>query len=162
MSTAIYFLYNASNVFVLTPQIQLKDGINPKPYLKLRKRDENMRDRTIKINVFLNEDEKKIFDEKAKKSGLNKSEFFRKIILDYQLNEKPDERFYEFLHQLRGMATNLNQMAKIYNQNYGYVNTSKYKAMLDEIEAFILGLNEVYVLPKKIGGTNGNNKSMEI
>ena len=34
-----------------------------------------MRDRTIKINVFLNEDEKKIFDEKAKKSGLNKSEF---------------------------------------------------------------------------------------
>ena len=56
-----------------------------------------MRDRTIKINVFLNEDEKKIFDEKAKKSGLSKSEFFRKVILDYQLNEKPDERFYEFL-----------------------------------------------------------------
>lgn len=121
-----------------------------------------MRDRTIKTNVFLNEDEKKIFDEKAKKSGLNKSEFFRKIILDYQLNESPDERFYEFLHQLRGMATNLNQMAKIYNQNFGYVNTSRYKTMLDEIEAFILGLNEVYVLPKKIGGTNGNNKSMEI
>ena len=66
MSTDIYFLYNASNVFVLTPQIQLKDGIHPKPYLKLRKRDESMRGRTIKINVFLNEDEKKIFDEKAK------------------------------------------------------------------------------------------------
>lgn len=109
-----------------------------------------------------NEDEKKIFDEKAKKSGLNKSEFFRKIILEYQLSEKQDERFYEFLHQLRGMATNLNQMAKIYNENYGYVNTSKYKTMLDEIESFILGLNEVYVLPKKIWGTNGNNKSMEI
>ena len=107
----MFFLYNASNVFVLTPQIQLKDGINPKPYLKLRKRD---------------------------------------------------ERFYEFLHQLRGMATNLNQMAKIYNENHGYVNQSKYKTMLGEIEAFILGLNEVYVLPKKIGGTNGNNKSMEI
>ena len=111
VSTPMFFLYNASNVFVLKPQIQLKDGINPKPYLKLRKRD---------------------------------------------------ERFYEFLHQLRGMATNLNQMAKIYNENYGYVNTSKYKTMLDEIESFILGLNEVYVLPKKIGGTNGNNKSMEI
>ena len=162
VSTPMFFLYNASNVFFLTPQIQLKDGINPKPYLKLRKRDESMRKRTIKINVFLNEDEKKIFDEKAKKSGLNKSEFFRKIILEYQLSEKPDERFYEFLHQLRGMATNLNQMAKIYNENYGYVNTSKYKTMLDEIESFILGLNEVYVLPKKIGDTNGNNKSMEI
>ena len=121
-----------------------------------------MRERNIKVNVFLNKNEKKIFDDKAKKSGLTKSELFRKIILDYQLSEQPDVRFYEFLAQLRGMATNLNQMAKIYNQNYGYVNTSKYKAMLDEIEAFILGLNEVYVLPKKIGGTNGNNKSMEI
>ena len=38
----------------------------------------------------------------------------------------------------------------------------EYKVMIDEIEAFILGLNEVYVLPKKIGDTNGNNKSMEI
>ena len=66
VSTPMFFLYNASNVFVLKPQIQLKDGINPKPYLKLRKRDESMRGRTIKINVFLNEDEKKIFDEKAK------------------------------------------------------------------------------------------------
>ena len=108
-----------------------------------------MRKRNIKINVFLNEDEKKVFDEKAKKSVLSKSDFFRKIILDYQLNEKPDERFYEFLYQLRGMATNLNQMAKIYNENHGYVNTSKYKVMLDEIEAFILGLNEVYIIPKK-------------
>ena len=50
-----------------------------------------MRNRNIKINIFLNEDEKKIFDEKAKKSGLSKSEFFRKIILDYQLREQPDE-----------------------------------------------------------------------
>lgn len=121
-----------------------------------------MRKRNVKVNVFLSEDEKKIFDDKAKRAGLSKSEFFRKIILDYQLSEKPDVKFYEFLVQLRGMATNLNQMSKIYNQNYGYVNTSKYKRVLDEIEAFILGLNEVYVLPKKIGGTNGNNKSMEI
>ena len=35
VSTPMFFLYNASNVFVLTPQIQLNNGINPKPYLKL-------------------------------------------------------------------------------------------------------------------------------
>ena len=33
-----------------------------------------MRHRNIKINIFLNEKEKKIFDEKVKKSGLNKLE----------------------------------------------------------------------------------------
>ena len=42
-----------------------------------------MRTRNIKINIFLNEEEKTILDKKVKKSGLNKSEFFRKIILDY-------------------------------------------------------------------------------
>lgn len=121
-----------------------------------------MRERNIKVNVFFNENEKKIFDSKAKKSGLSKSEFFRKIILDYQLSEQPDERFYEFLSQLRGMATNLNQMAKIYNQNHGYCDMSRYQKILDEVEALILGLNEVYVLPKKKGEFNGNNKNLEI
>lgn len=62
-----------------------------------------MRNRNIKINIFLNEEENKILIEKVKRSGLNKSEFFRKIILDYQLKEKPDEKFYEVLSQLRGM-----------------------------------------------------------
>ncbi len=52
-----------------------------------------MRNRNIKINIFLNEEENKILNEKVKKSGLNKSEFFRKVILDYQLKEKPDEKF---------------------------------------------------------------------
>ena len=40
----------------------------------------------------MNEEENRILNEKVKKSGLNKSEFFRKIILDYQLKEKPDEK----------------------------------------------------------------------
>ena len=80
-----------------------------------------MRNRNIKINIFLNADEKKILDEKVKKSGLNKSEFFRKIILDYKLKEQPDERFYEILSQLRGMANNLNQMARVYNRYNGSV-----------------------------------------
>jgi len=31
-----------------------------------------MRNRNIKINIFLNEEENKIFNEKVKKSGLNK------------------------------------------------------------------------------------------
>ncbi len=32
-----------------------------------------MRERNNKINIYLNDDEKKIFDDKVKKSGLNKS-----------------------------------------------------------------------------------------
>lgn len=110
-----------------------------------------MRKRNLKINIFLNPDEKKIFEEKSKKSGLNQSEFFRKIILDYRLKEQPDERFYEILSQLRGMANNLNQMARVYNRNQGYVKDYKIVPLFEEVRDLVLSLQEVYILPQKKG-----------
>ena len=121
-----------------------------------------MRNRNIKINVFLNEEEKKIFDEKVKKSGLNKSEFFIKIILDYQLREQPDERFYEILSLLRNMANNLNQMARTYNRYQGYMREDKFTPLLNQIQDFVLSMQEVYLTPQKKGISNGYNKNMEI
>lgn len=121
-----------------------------------------MRNRNIKINVFLNEEEKKIFDEKVKKSGLNKSEFFRKIILDYQLREQPDERFYEILSLLRNMANNLNQMARTYNRYQGYMREDTFTPLLNQIQDFVLSMQEVYLTSQKKGASNGYNKNMEI
>ena len=123
----------------------------------------NMRKRNLKVNVFLNPEEKKIFDEKAKKSGLSKSEFFRKVIMDYQLKEQPDEKFYEILFQLRGMANNLNQMARVYNRNEGYVNDYKIVPLFNQVRDLVLSLQEVYILPQKKGWKiSGNNKNLEI
>ena len=121
-----------------------------------------MRNRNIKINISLNEDEKKIFDDKAKKSGLSKSEFFRKIILDYQLKEQPDERFYEILSLLRNIANNLNQMARTYNRYQGYMREDKFTPLLNQIQDFVLSMQEVYLTPQKKGVSNGYNKNMEI
>ena len=121
-----------------------------------------MRNRNIKINVYLNELEKEIYDEKVKKSGLNHSDFFKYIILGYKLKEKPDERFYEILYQLRGMATNLNQMARVYNRNQGYVKDYKISELLNQVEDLILSMQNVYLIPKQEGDVNGNNKNMEI
>lgn len=114
-----------------------------------------MRNRNIKINVFLNEEENKMLNEKAKKSGLNKSEFFRKIILDYQLKEKPDEKFYEVLSQLRGMANNLNQMTRTYNRYQGYMREDKFTPLLNQIQDLVLSLEQVYLLPQKTKNVSG-------
>ena len=97
----------------------------------------------------MNEEENRILNEKVKKSGLNKSEFFRKIILDYQLKEKPDEKFYEILSQLRGMATNLNQMSRVYNQYKGLMREDRITPVLNQVQNFILSLEEVYLIPQK-------------
>lgn len=137
-------------------------GQVPNPNKKIESEMRKVRIRNIKINVFLNEDEKRIFDEKVKKSGLNKSEFFRKLILDYKLKEQPDERFYEILAQLRGMANNLNQMARTYNRYQGYMREDKFTPLLHQIRDLVLSLEQVYLLPQKKGTLYGNNKTMEI
>ncbi len=138
-------------------------GQVPNPFkIFIESEEKFMRKRNLKVNIFLNPDEKKIFEEKAKKSGLNQSEFFRKIILDYTLKEQPDERFYEILSQLRGIANNLNQMARVYNRNQGYVKDYKIVPLFEEVRDLVLSLQEVYILPQKKGAQVGNNKNLEI
>lgn len=55
-----------------------------------------MRTRNIKINVFLNEDEKKLLMDKSKKAKLSQSDFIRNLIIgyySYQLKESDAENF---------------------------------------------------------------------
>ena len=47
-----------------------------------------MRKRNIKVNVFLNEVEKKMLEEKSKNSKLSQSDFIRTLIRDFE-QEKP-------------------------------------------------------------------------
>ena len=49
-----------------------------------------MRKRNIKINVFLNEYEKKMLEEKSNKARLSQSDFIRNLIRDYT-DDKPLE-----------------------------------------------------------------------
>ena len=57
----------ASNVFVLTPQIQEEWDKSQTLIRKKESEMKKMRNRNIKINVFLNEDENKILNEKVKR-----------------------------------------------------------------------------------------------
>ena len=47
------------------------------------------------------------------------------------------------------MAINLNQMSRVYNQYKGYINENKYAILCNEIQNFILALEEVYLIPQK-------------
>ena len=49
-----------------------------------------MRKRNIKVNVFLNEVEKKMLEEKSKNSKLSQSDFIRNLIQDFKV-EKPNK-----------------------------------------------------------------------
>ena len=45
-----------------------------------------MRARNIKINVYLNEEEKKMLEEKSTKTKLSQSDFIRNLIEDFDIN----------------------------------------------------------------------------
>ena len=75
-----------------------------------------MRNRTIKKSFYLNEEENRLLKEKCFGGFISESDFFRMCILNKKKKKKPDEKFYDTLEQLRGIATNINQIAKVANQ----------------------------------------------
>ena len=105
-----------------------------------------MRNRTIKKQIWLNETEEKLLKEKSKKAGLSEAEFIRSFINDYKLKEKPDENFYYVLKDLRGIATNVNQLARQANR-YQYVDSNKFFSITDKISDFIIAIQETYLTP---------------
>ena len=107
-----------------------------------------MRNRTIKKQFWLNQTEEKLLKEKSKKAGLSEAEFIRSFINDYKLKEKPDENFYYVLKDLRGMATNVNQLARQANRCQ-YVDSKKFFAIADKISDFIIAIQETYLTPAR-------------
>lgn len=103
-----------------------------------------MRKRQIKKNFFIDEYEDKILKKKIAKAKLTESDFFRSLILDKEVKEKPGLEFYNYLNVVRGMATNLNQLTKLAHIN-GEINVERYESLKKEIEDFILDIKEHFL-----------------
>lgn len=54
-------------------------------------------------------------DEQVKRSGLNREEFLRSLILGAQLQTKPCEHHAELLRKISGLCNNANQLAHVAN-----------------------------------------------
>lgn len=107
-----------------------------------------MRNRTIKKQVWLNAKENEMLREKCKKAGISESAFFRLLIQDAQIKEKPDDNFYKILNDLRGIAININQLARVAN-SYQFVEDKKYTPLTNKINNIIDDLQQFYLTPNK-------------
>lgn len=103
-----------------------------------------MRKRTIKKSFYLNEEENNLLKEKCFSVFIKESDFFRMCITDKEIKEKPDERFYEILEQLRGVATNINQIARVANTD-GTIDVNSLKRFEGEVKEIIKNLREKYL-----------------
>lgn len=100
-----------------------------------------MRKRTIKKQIWINQNEDNLLKYKSKKSGLNESEFLRSCIKGYKVKEQPTKEIREFLKQISGIANNVNQIALRVNVN-GNIQADDIKYLKENINQFILNFQK--------------------
>ena len=96
-----------------------------------------MRERTIKKQMWINQEEANLLKSKSKKAGLNESEFLRSCIKGYKIKEQPTKEIREFIKQISGIANNINQIAIRVNVR-GYIQKEELEYLRNTINQFIL------------------------
>ena len=96
-----------------------------------------MRERTIKQQIWLNQQEKNLLKEKSKKVGLTESEFLRSCIKGYKIKEQPTEEIKKFQRDITGLANNINQIARIANSSR-YISNNDLNYIQNKVIDFIL------------------------
>ncbi len=84
-----------------------------------------MRTRNIKINVFLNETEKKMLEEKSFKTKLSQSEFIRNLIDDFKINSLSNSNITYIADSLEESINKLLKLKKRLH-NFGYFEDEKF------------------------------------
>ena len=96
-----------------------------------------MRERTIKKQIWINQEEDNLLKLKSRKAGLNESEFLRSCIKGYKIKEQPTKEIKEFIKQISGIANNINQIAIRVNVR-GYIQKEELEYLKNTINQFIL------------------------
>ena len=113
-----------------------------------------MRKKTIKKQLWINQDEDNLLKLKSEKSGLSESEFLRSCIKGYKIKEQPTKEIREFTKQISGIANNINQIA-IRTNIRGYVQSDELEYLRNNINKFILDFQKkVYSRGDDFSGNN--------
>lgn len=94
-----------------------------------------LRNRDIKKQIWLNEEENNKLKTNAKKCGLTESSYLRMLIMGYKPKEQPNEIIYEMLNQLRGIGNNFNQIARKAN-SLDVIDAPYYKSNYERFMVF--------------------------
>ena len=105
-----------------------------------------MRKREVLKQVWMNFDEANELKLKSQKANINESEMIRSLVKNYEPREKPDDRFYEALKDLRAIGNNLNQLARKAN-SLGFIDETYYKKEAEKWNSFIINIKEEFLLP---------------
>ena len=105
------------------------------------------RKRGIKKQFWFNKEEATMLKKKAKKVGLNESTLMRNLVMGFEPREKPDDRFFEALRQLRSVSNSLNQLAAKANA-LNFVDEVEYRKQKKKVDDIIVNIKDEFLYPK--------------
>lgn len=106
-----------------------------------------MRKRQIKKQVWLNREESTLLKKKAKKVGFKEAELIRQLIIGFEPKEKPDDRFYDVMKEMRAIGNNLNQIAKKAN-SLNFIDCKLYKKESENWNRFMIKVKKEFLIPQ--------------
>jgi len=108
-----------------------------------------MKKRNIRVTVRLSEEEYAKHESRRIKTGLSREAYIRNALDGIVLKEKPDERFFEAIKGIAGIANNVNQLARIANAS-GSIQTHMLQTEAEKWSKLQTGIREVLLLPEKM------------
>lgn len=108
-----------------------------------------MRNRTIKMQIWLNQREAEALKRKAKKCHLTQAAYVRFLITGYVPRESPPLEYYNLIRELRAIGNNINQIAAVANTT-GQIDNTAYQQEASFLYRTILKIQEAVLLPDKI------------
>ena len=108
-----------------------------------------MRNRNVKIQVWLNKKESENLKKKAKRSHLSVAAYIRHLINGVVPQDAPPPDYYAMMQQLYRIGNNLNQIAqKAHILNV--IDVQRYDAAVSQFEAAVKDITEAVVSPRPI------------
>lgn len=106
-----------------------------------------MRNRNVKIQIWLNKKEAESLQKKAKRCNISVAAYIRHLINDLIPQEAPPPDYYSMMHQLYRVGNNLNQIAqKAHTLNV--IDVQRYDAVCQQFEAAVKTITEAVVNPQ--------------
>ncbi len=106
-----------------------------------------MRNRTVKLQIWLTKKEAEVLKKKAKRSQVSVAAYIRHLINGVVPQDAPPPDYFSMMRELHGIGKNLNQIAqKAHVLNV--VDVQRYDTAARQLDAAIRKITDAVILPR--------------
>lgn len=107
-----------------------------------------MRKRSIRVQVWLNKEERTKLQTGAKKAGLSRETYLRTLINGYVPKELPPSDYYAMMRELHAIGSNLNQIAAKANAT-GKIDRTVFQYEANRLRKAVLDIQVAVTSPER-------------